>query len=70
MLDELEGIDSAKRIVVLMNGSRKAVKFNIPEGKYKWITDGSEWNVNGMGTLNTKGEIEVPAITGIILAEF
>jgi hypothetical protein len=53
-----------------MNGSREAVKFNIPAGKYKWITDGSEWNVNGMGMLNTKGEIEVPAITGIILAEF
>ena len=70
VLDKLEGIDSAKRIVVLMNGSREAVKFNIPAGKYKWITDGSEWNVNGMGMLNTKGEIEVPAITGIILAEF
>lgn len=70
VLDKLEGIDSAKRIVVLMNGSREAVKFNIPAGKYKWITDGTEWNVNGMGMLNTKGEIEVPAITGIILAEF
>ena len=70
VLDKLEGIDSAKRIVVLMNGSRKAEKFNIPAGKYKWITDGNSWNVNGMGTLNTKGEIEVPAITGIILAEF
>ena len=53
-----------------MNGSREAVKFNIPAGKYKWITDGSAWNVNGIGTLNTNGEIEVPAITGIILAEF
>ena len=70
VLDKLEGIDSAKRIVVLMNGSREAVKFNIPAGKYKWITDGSAWNVNGIGTLNTNGEIEVPAITGIILAEF
>ena len=70
MLDKLEGIDSAKRIVVLMNGSREAVKFNLPAGKYKWITDGSAWNVNGIGTLNANGEIEVPAITGIILAEF
>lgn len=70
MLDRLEGIDPAKRIVVLMNGSRESVTFTIPEGKYKWITDGTKWAVNGMGTLNSKGEVRVPAITGIILAEY
>lgn len=69
VLDKLEGIDKAKRIVVLMNGSREAVKFNIPAGNYKWITDGSTWNMNGKGALNAS-EVKVPAITGVILAEF
>ena len=69
VLDKLEGIDKAKRIVVLMNGSREAVKFNIPAGNYKWITDGSTWDMNGKGTLNAS-EFKVPAITGVILAEF
>ena len=69
VLDKLEGIDKAKRIVVLMNGSREAVKFNIPAGNYKWITDGSTWDMNGKGTLNAS-EVKVPAITGVILAEF
>jgi pullulanase len=69
VLDKLEGIDKAKRIVVLMNGSREAVKFNIPAGNYKWITDGSTWDMNGKGALNAS-EVKVPAITGVILAEF
>ena len=69
VLDKLEGIDKAKRIVVLMNGSREAVKFNIPAGNYKWITDGSTWDMNGKGVLNAS-EVKVPAITGVILAEF
>ena len=69
VLDKLEGIDKAKRIVVLMNGSREAVKFNIPAGNYKWITDGSTLDMNGKGTLNAS-EVKVPAITGVILAEF
>ena len=70
VLDKLDGIDSAKRIVVLMNGSRKGVKFNIPAGNYKWITDGSKWDMNGMGSFKSNGTIEVPAITGLILAEY
>lgn len=69
VLDKLDGIDSAKRIVVLMNGSRKSAKFNIPAGNYKWITDGSKWDMNGMGSFKSNGTIEVPAITGLILAE-
>ena len=68
-LDLYKGIDKAKRIVVLMNGSREAVKFNIPAGNYKWITDGSTWDMNGKGALNAS-EVKVPAITGVILAEF
>ena len=70
-LHNLEGIDAAKRIVVLMNGSREAVEFKIPKGTYKWVCDGTTIVPNGMGEYNaTKGKITVAPISGIILAEY
>ena len=71
VLDNLEGIDSAKRIVVLMNGSRADVEFDIPVGNYRYITDGKMFNVDGEGDYATKdGKIRVTPITGVILAQF
>ena len=71
VLDNLEGIDSAKRIVVLMNGSREAVEFEIPNGSYKWICDGEAIAERGIGRYDVKeGKIVVAPITGIVLAEF
>ena len=71
VLDNLEGIDSAKRIVVLMNGSREAVEFEIPNGSYKWVCDGEAIAERGIGRYDVKdGKIDVAPITGIVLAEF
>ena len=71
VLDNLEGIDSAKRIVVLMNGSREAVEFAIPEGEYKWICDGEVVEPRGIGRYDAKdGKIAVAPISGIVLAAF
>ncbi len=70
ILDELEGIDSAKRIVVLMNGSRSSVEFAIPEGNYKYITDGNTWEMEGADSYESHGMIEVAPISGVILAQF
>ena len=70
VLDELEGIDSAKRIVVLMNGSRESVEFAIPKGSYRWITDGERWTLDGGDAVESTGTISVTPITGVILAEF
>ena len=71
VLDNLEGIDSAKRIVVLMNGSREAVEFEIPNGSYKWVCDGEAIAERGIGRYDVKeGKIAVAPITGIVLAEF
>lgn len=69
VLSDLEGIDSAKRIVVLMNGSREKVEFSIPKGSYRFICDGNTWNLNG-GAEAPATSIEVAPITGIIIAEF
>ena len=70
VLDELEDIDSAKRIVVLMNGSRESVEFAIPKGSYRWITDGERWTLNGGDAVESNGTVTVAPISGVILAEF
>ncbi len=71
VLDNLEGIDSAKRIVVLMNGSRDYVEFDIPVGTYKWISDGEIVHAKGMVPFNIRsGKVSVAPISGIILAEY
>lgn len=70
VLDELEGIDSAKRIMVLMNGSRESVEFAIPTGSYRWITDGERWTLDGGDAVESNGTLSVAPITGVILAEF
>ena len=71
ILHNLEGIDSAKRIVVLMNGSRDYVEFDIPAGVYKWISDGEFVHAKGMGTCDAcSGKITVAPISGVILAEY
>ena len=71
VLDNLEGIDSAKHIVVLMNGSREGVEFEIPAGSYKWISDGEFVHAKGMGVLNCdSGKLNVAPISGVILAEY
>lgn len=71
VLDNLEGIDSAKRIVVLMNGSREGVEFEIPAGSYKWISDGEFVHAKGMGVFNCdSGKLNVAPISGVILAEY
>ena len=70
VLHDLEGIDDAKSIVVLMNGSRDNVVFEIPEGDYKWIADGDVIMPRGIGHYDgSNGYIEVAPISGVILAE-
>jgi hypothetical protein len=66
----LEGIDSAKRIVVLMNGSREAAEFAIPEGNYKWISDGANWWIDGGEAVVADGKLSVAPISAVIIAEF
>ena len=71
ILHDLEGIDTAKSIVVLMNGSREAVEFDIPKATYKWIYDGENISSRGIGRLDaSSGKIVVAPISGIILAQY
>lgn len=71
ILDNLEGIDPAKRIVVLMNGSRENVEFDIPAGTYKWISDGEFIHPKGMVPYNIRsGKVTLSPISGVVLAEY
>ena len=71
VLYDLKGIDSAESIVVLMNGSREAVEFDIPKATYKWIYDGENISSRGIGRLDASGgKIVVAPISGIILAQY
>ena len=70
ILHDLEGIDEAESIVVLMNGSRESVTFEIPKGDYKWIADGDVIMPRGIGRYDgSAGCIEVAPISGVILAQ-
>ncbi|MBQ8367036.1 MAG: type I pullulanase [Alistipes sp.] len=68
VLHDLEGIDTAESIVVLMNGERESVVFDIPAGTYKWVADGDAIFVKGIGRYDAPhGKIEVAPCSGVIL---
>ncbi len=66
VLDNLEGTDSAKRIVVLMNGSRESVKFDIPHGSYAVVADDKGINLNSSRHISGDS-FDVEPICGVIL---
>ena len=68
VLHDLEGIDTAKSIVVLLNGAREEIEFDIPVGTYKWVADGDAIFVKGIGRHDaTDGRITVAPCSGVIL---
>ena len=64
----LEGIDSAKSLTVVLNGSKKNVKVNIPEGNYVVLAQNGYADADGIGAY--KGStIAAGATSATILAE-
>ena len=45
----LEGIDSAKSLTVLLNGSKKSVKVDIPQGNYMILAQNGKADSGGLG---------------------
>ena len=64
----LEGIDSAKSLVVVLNAQKKSVKVEIPEGKYIILAQDGEADVEGLGAF-TGSSVSAKAISATILAE-
>ncbi|MBO5189301.1 MAG: type I pullulanase [Alistipes sp.] len=69
-LKELDGLDSAREIVVLLNGSRKEASFALPTaGRWRIVADGKQVVPEGIGTLQTTANevIQVKPIEALIL---
>ena len=67
-IKDLEGIDSAKSLIVILNGGDKAQQVEIPEGEYTLLAFNGEANVNGLSELE-EDEALVAPYSATILAE-
>ena len=67
-IKDLEGIDSAKSLLVVLNGGDKAQQVEIPEGEYILLAFNGEANVNGLSELE-EDEALVAPYSATILAE-
>ena len=64
----LEGIDSAKSLTVLLNGSKKTAKVEISEGNYTVLAKDGQADADGL-TAYSGAYITAPATSATILAE-
>jgi pullulanase len=67
-IKNLEGIDTAKSLIVLLNGSDKAAQVEIPEGEYTLLAFNGEADVNGLSELHESQAIVAP-YSATILAQ-
>ena len=67
-IDSLEGIDAAKSLTVLLNGSKKQVKVEIPQGNYVVLAQDGKADAEGLGAYSG-AYISAPATSATILAE-
>lgn len=67
-LKNLEGIDSCKRIVVVLNGNKAARAVTIPDGRYTVVCSNAVINEDGMGTVEGN-RVKVDAQSALILFE-
>lgn len=67
-INNLEGIDTAKSLIVLLNGGNQAQQIEIPEGKYILLAFNGEADVNGLSELEESQAIVAP-YSATILAE-
>ena len=65
----LEGIDSAKSLTVLLNGSKKPATVSIPEGQYVVLAQNGKADVDGVGAYTSNVILANPT-SATILAEY
>ena len=64
----LEGIDSAKSLTVLLNGSKKIAKVEIPQGNYTVLAKDGQADADGIGAFSGS-TISATPTSATILAE-
>ena len=67
-IKNLEGIDSAKSLIVLLNGGAEAVEFAVPEADYLVLAYDAKADVNGIVQVETD-KVVVEPYSATILAE-
>ena len=65
----LEGIDSAKSLTVVLNGSKKSVKVEIPQGNYTVLAKDGQADADGIGAYSGS-HCAAGATSATILAEY
>lgn len=68
-IKDLEGIDSAKSLTVVFNGSNTQLDADIPVADYAVLARDGQINLGGMESLRT-GTISVAPVSATILAEY
>ena len=67
-IKDLQGIDTAASLVVLLNGTAEAIEAEIPQATYTVLAQDAQANANGMGTIEG-GKVQVAPYSATILAE-
>jgi len=69
-IKDLEGIDTAKSLLVVLNGSAEAVEEEIPEGEYTILAFDGTADVAGFGPSARKSKVFAMPYSATILAEY
>lgn len=67
-IKDLQGIDTASSLVVLLNGTAEAMEAEVPQANYTVLAHDAQANANGMGTIEG-GKVQVAPYSATILAE-
>ncbi len=67
-IKDLQGIDTASSLIVLLNGTAEAIEAEIPQANYTVLAHDAQANANGMGTIEG-GKVQVAPYSATILAE-
>ena len=67
-IKDLQGIDTASSLIVLLNGTAEAMEVEVPQATYTVLAHDAQANANGMGTIEA-GKVQVAPYSATILAE-
>lgn len=67
-IKDLQGIDTASSLIVLLNGTAEPMEAEVPQATYTVLAHDAQANANGMGTMEG-GKVQVAPYSATILAE-
>lgn len=67
-IKDLQGIDTASSLIVLLNGTPEAIEAEVPQANYTVLAHDAQANANGMGTIEGE-KVQVAPYSATILAE-